>query len=134
MPEHRFAIARTAECVSCTFEPHSTLIFFIQKWTGSAFGITTRIPKSAFKITKGETKKHVSDNGSGIKLHREFCDECGGGILEYGVRLTISKLQSAYDNHYYPTGKCWGQDLRLLWGFRRPQGNTTSRRVLLQVS
>ncbi|EFI27548.1 DUF636 domain-containing protein [Coprinopsis cinerea okayama7 len=55
-----------------------------KKWTGSAFGITTRVPKSSFKLTKGETKKHVSDNGSGTKLHREFCGTCGGGILEYG--------------------------------------------------
>ncbi|KAH6880843.1 DUF636 domain-containing protein [Coprinopsis sp. MPI-PUGE-AT-0042] len=56
-----------------------------RKWTGSAFGITTKVPKSSFKVTKGETKKHESDNGSGTKLYREFCGTCGGGILEYGA-------------------------------------------------
>ncbi|TFK39073.1 DUF636 domain-containing protein [Crucibulum laeve] len=55
-----------------------------KKWTGSAFGITTKIPRSALKITKGKTTEHVSDNGSGTKLYREFCGTCGGGILEYG--------------------------------------------------
>jgi hypothetical protein len=56
-----------------------------QKWTGSAFGITTKIPKGALRITEGTTQEHVSDNGSGVMLHREFCGTCGSGILEYGV-------------------------------------------------
>ncbi|TFK25459.1 DUF636 domain-containing protein [Coprinopsis marcescibilis] len=67
-----------------------------RKWTGSAFGITTKVPKSSFKLTKGETTKHVSDNGSGTKLHREFCGTCGGGILEYG--------DNAGDNTYITYG------------------------------
>lgn len=36
-------------------------------------------------ITQGSPKEHVGDNGSGVQLHREFCDECGSGILEYAV-------------------------------------------------
>ncbi|CCX06419.1 Similar to Uncharacterized lyase C29B12.13; acc. no. O14034 [Pyronema omphalodes CBS 100304] len=55
-----------------------------RKWTGSAFGITTKIPKSALRV-EGKTVEHVSDNGSGTKLYREFCGTCGGGILEYGA-------------------------------------------------
>ncbi|KAF9465975.1 Mss4-like protein [Collybia nuda] len=55
-----------------------------KKWTGSAFGITTKIPRSALSITHGRTVEHISDNGSGTKLYREFCGTCGSGILEYG--------------------------------------------------
>ncbi|ESK93144.1 duf636 domain protein [Moniliophthora roreri MCA 2997] len=54
-----------------------------KKFFGNPFGTTTKIPKSAFKITSGTTKEHVSDNGS-TQLHREFCGTCGSGILEYG--------------------------------------------------
>lgn len=60
-----------------------------QKFTGSANGITTKIPRSAFSLTSGVLKVHKGDNGSGTLLTREFCGECGSGILEYGV--------SAYD-------------------------------------
>lgn len=30
-------------------------------------------------------KVHEADNGSGSLLHREFCSECGSGLIEYGV-------------------------------------------------
>ncbi|KAK1924614.1 Mss4-like protein [Papiliotrema laurentii] len=59
---------------------------------GSANGITTKIPKSAFTLTQGTLKIHQGDNGSGSRLTREFCGECGSGILEYG--------ESAGDNIY----------------------------------
>jgi len=67
-----------------------------RKWTGSAFGITSKIPKKAFKYTAGTPTHHTSDNGSGTKLHREFCATCGGGILEYG--------ENAGDNTYITYG------------------------------
>lgn len=66
-----------------------------QKWTGSAFGITTKIPRSAFKVTQGQTKEHVGDNGSGTTLYREFCGTCGSGILEYGVSVPSPGLGKA---------------------------------------
>ena len=47
--------------------------------------MTTKVAKDAFRVTKGSPKEHVADNGS-TNLHREFCDTCGTGILEYGVR------------------------------------------------
>ncbi|KAF7503889.1 hypothetical protein GJ744_003029 [Endocarpon pusillum] len=58
-----------------------------KKFTGGNFGITTKIPKSAFKLTEGEgeVKVHEGDNGSGVVLHREFCGKCGSGLLEYGA-------------------------------------------------
>lgn len=58
-----------------------------KKFTGGNYGITTKLPKSAFKITEGkdEVKVHEADNGSGVVLRREFCGKCGSGLLEYGV-------------------------------------------------
>ncbi|KAI1801070.1 Mss4-like protein [Daldinia bambusicola] len=58
-----------------------------KKFTGGEHGITTKIPKTAFKITQGteHVKVHEADNGSGVLLHREFCDTCGGPLLEYGA-------------------------------------------------
>ncbi|KAI9865674.1 MAG: hypothetical protein M1813_002132 [Trichoglossum hirsutum] len=55
-----------------------------RKWTGSAFGITTMVPRTAFRFTAGESTENVGDNGSGVLIHREFCGACGSGILEYG--------------------------------------------------
>ena len=65
-----------------------------KKFTGGPFGITTKLPKSAFKYTSSSQKPkvHEADNGSGTVLHREFCDNCGSGILEYG--------EKAVDNTY----------------------------------
>lgn len=58
-----------------------------QKFTGGPFGITTKIPKSAWSVKSGQdsVRIHEADNGSGVTLHREFCSECGSGLLEYGV-------------------------------------------------
>ena len=58
-----------------------------KKFTGGNYGITTKLPKSAFKIIEGEgeVKVHEADNGSGVVLRREFCGKCGSGLLEYGV-------------------------------------------------
>lgn len=59
----------------------------IQKFTGGPFGITTKIPKSSWSVKSGQefVKVHEADNGAGTLLHREFCSECGSGLLEYGV-------------------------------------------------
>jgi len=56
-----------------------------KKFFGTNYGLTSKIPKSSFKITQGQTKVHEADNGSGTLLHREFCSNCGSGILEYGA-------------------------------------------------
>jgi len=69
--------ARTSicHCVNC------------KKFTGGEHGITTKIPKSSFEVTQGKDSVtvHEADNGVGVILHREFCKECGGPILEYGA-------------------------------------------------
>ncbi|KDQ62595.1 hypothetical protein JAAARDRAFT_121493 [Jaapia argillacea MUCL 33604] len=67
-----------------------------KKLFGSAFGITAKVPRKAFTFTSGKPKIHESDNGPGIMLHREFCETCGSGILEYGA--------NAGDNTYIMYG------------------------------
>jgi hypothetical protein len=56
-----------------------------QKAFGTNYGLTAKIPKDALKITSGATKEFAGDNGSGSIVHREFCDNCGSFICEYGV-------------------------------------------------
>jgi hypothetical protein len=50
--------------------------------------LTAKIAKDAFSYTKGTAKEYKGDNGSGSDIIREFCDNCGSFILEYGVRCT----------------------------------------------
>jgi hypothetical protein len=57
----------------------------LQKAFGTNYGLTAKIPKDALVITAGKTKEHAADNGSGSVVHREFCDNCGSFICEYGV-------------------------------------------------
>jgi len=64
-----------------------------KKFTGAENGITAKVPKEAFTITKGQTRVHKADNGSGTDLIREFCPSCGSGIAEYGEPV---KDQSRY--------------------------------------
>jgi hypothetical protein len=58
-----------------------------KRFTGCNYGVTTKIPKSSFSVSQGQDaiKVHEADNGSGVLLHREFCNTCGGSLLEYGV-------------------------------------------------
>ncbi|KAJ5550332.1 Glutathione-dependent formaldehyde-activating enzyme/centromere protein V [Penicillium sp. DV-2018c] len=55
-----------------------------QKAFGTNYGLTSKVPLDAFHLTKGTPKEHVADNGSGSAIHREFCQNCGSFILEYG--------------------------------------------------
>lgn len=55
-----------------------------KKAFGTNYGLTAKILKDALRLTAGKPKEHVGDNGSGSLLHREFCDNCGSFILEYG--------------------------------------------------
>ncbi|KAJ5613364.1 Glutathione-dependent formaldehyde-activating enzyme/centromere protein V [Penicillium lagena] len=56
-----------------------------KKAFGTNYGLTTKVPKESFHLTTGKPKEHESDNGSGVVIHREFCDNCGSFILEYGT-------------------------------------------------
>ncbi|KAJ5237086.1 hypothetical protein N7489_007177 [Penicillium chrysogenum] len=55
-----------------------------KKAFGTNYGLTAKVPKDTLHITKGIPKEHVADNGSGALIHREFCENCGSFILEYG--------------------------------------------------
>ena len=68
-----------------------------QKAFGGNYGLTAKVPKDSFEYTKGKPKEHVADNGSGMILHREFCDLCGSFILEYGVRHGCSSPHYTHD-------------------------------------
>ncbi|KAI1276071.1 Mss4-like protein [Xylaria sp. FL0933] len=62
-----------------------------KRFTGCNYGITTKVPRSAFALAEGSERHvrvHEADNGSGVRLHREFCGTCGGSLLEYGVSKT----------------------------------------------
>jgi hypothetical protein len=61
-----------------------------KKAFGTNYGLTAKIPKDALNITQGKTKEHSADNGSGMVINREFCDNCGSFILEYGVSFSLS--------------------------------------------
>ncbi|KAH8690249.1 Mss4-like protein [Talaromyces proteolyticus] len=62
-----------------------------KKAFGTNYGLTAKVPKDSLHITKGSPKQHVSDNGSGALIHREFCDNCGSFILEYGVSVALMR-------------------------------------------
>ncbi|THV02159.1 DUF636 domain protein [Dendrothele bispora CBS 962.96] len=55
-----------------------------KKAFGTNYGLTAKVPLDSFKLTRGSPKSHIADNGSGTILHREFCDNCGSFILEFG--------------------------------------------------
>jgi hypothetical protein len=85
MHEPLSATVRTAKSVQFHLCPTMRKLMNSQKAFGTNYGLTAKIPKDAFKLTAGKPKEHVGDNGSGSLLHREFCDNCGSFILEYGV-------------------------------------------------
>ena len=48
---------------------------------GGAFGLTAKTPIDMFQYMAGcKPKVFVQDNG----VHREFCDNCGAFLCEYG--------------------------------------------------
>ncbi|OQE02759.1 hypothetical protein PENVUL_c039G02249 [Penicillium vulpinum] len=55
-----------------------------KKAFGTNYGLTAKVPKDTFNLTKGIPKEHIADNGSGAVIYREFCQNCGSFILEYG--------------------------------------------------
>ncbi|KAL4922625.1 Mss4-like protein [Aspergillus aurantiobrunneus] len=55
-----------------------------KKAFGTNYGLTAKVPKDALDITAGRPKEFAADNGSGSVVHREFCDNCGSFICEYG--------------------------------------------------
>ncbi|KAJ6017238.1 Glutathione-dependent formaldehyde-activating enzyme/centromere protein V [Penicillium sp. IBT 35674x] len=56
-----------------------------KKVFGANYGLTAKVAKDAFHLTAGKPKEHAADNGSGTLIYRQFCDNCGSFILEYGM-------------------------------------------------
>jgi hypothetical protein len=83
---HLSAIEEIAKWVSCCVVQAETANDQLQKFFGTAFGLTTKVPISSFSYTSDSKKPtiHEADNGSGTMLHREFCPTHGSGILEVG--------------------------------------------------
>nr|pir hypothetical protein 13E11.200 [imported] - Neurospora crassa [Neurospora crassa] len=59
---------------------------------GTNYGLTTKVPLQGFKYEAGTPKKFKQHNG----VTREFCDNCGAYMCEYGVILvsTIHHLET----------------------------------------
>ncbi|KUI65558.1 Glutathione-dependent formaldehyde-activating enzyme [Cytospora mali] len=51
-----------------------------KKAFGTNYGLTAKIPIDSFKYSKGEPKLFKQDNG----VVRDFCNNCGSFICEYG--------------------------------------------------
>ncbi|GJC80356.1 hypothetical protein ColLi_03194 [Colletotrichum liriopes] len=47
---------------------------------GANYGLTTKVPLEGFSYTKGTPKRFRQENG----VIREFCDNCGAFLCEYG--------------------------------------------------
>lgn len=57
---------------------------------GGAFGLTAKVPLTMFELTDGSPKLFIQANG----VRREFCDNCGSFVVEYG-EANIEKFRYA---------------------------------------
>src|SRR5262245_3010749 len=57
--------------------------FACQKYTGSAFGVSTYWPKSAIKEIKGDSIMYRRISEAGRWIHKHFCRTCGDTIYWY---------------------------------------------------
>jgi hypothetical protein len=53
---------------------------------GTNYGLTAKVPIQAFRYESGTPKKYKQENG----VTREFCDNCGAYVCEYGVSEAVS--------------------------------------------
>jgi hypothetical protein len=51
-----------------------------QRMTSAGGSVNARVPASAFRLTKGQTKVFTKTADSGNALHRHFCGDCGSWI------------------------------------------------------
>jgi hypothetical protein len=69
----------------------------VQKFFGTGFGATTKLPTSSFTYTSSlKPTHHKSPNGPDSTLHREFCPKCGTAILEYGQQAEGKNVYVVY--------------------------------------
>ena len=88
-----------------------------QRWTGTAFAVGVRFPRTAFRLTKGEPQVYRS---SAI-MERGFCADCGSPLIEWhvaeekgaeGVWLSLGNFDdpSAFTPEYH-----YGVESQLPW-------------------
>ena len=51
-----------------------------QRMTSAGGSVNARVPASAFRLTKGQTRVFTKKADSGNALHRHFCGNCGSWI------------------------------------------------------
>lgn len=87
MPAQPSVIVGTAKYAQKSSTPVHALIWGLndQKAFGTNYGLTAKVAKDVFHLTKGQPKEHAGGNGSGVTIYRHFCDTCGSFILEFGV-------------------------------------------------
>jgi hypothetical protein len=76
---------------------------------GGAFGLTAKTPLKMYELTKGTPKIFIQDNG----VRREFCDNCGSFINEYG-EANVDKFRYVFSSSYALT------KLQSIISLRRP--------------
>lgn len=67
----------------CTAEPMLTFKCHCtdcQRVTGSAFVAGLLVPKSAFRLTRGELRYHFTPSLAGGQHKRGYCEQCGSRI------------------------------------------------------
>ena len=67
----------------CTAEPMLTFKCHCsdcQRVTGSAFVAGLLVPKSAFRLTKGQLRYHFTPSLAGGQHKRGYCEQCGSRI------------------------------------------------------
>src|SRR5579862_6696199 len=57
-----------------------------QKFSGSAFAAVIGVPKAAVTVT-GTLKTFTKNGDSGQPMSREFCPECGSGIMDVAALM-----------------------------------------------
>jgi hypothetical protein len=88
-----------------------------QRMTSAGGSINARVPASAFRLTKGQTKVFTKTADSGHALHRHFCGDCGSWIYNPmgGDPDYVILKAGAFDRHD-------GMRIELnLWAQSRPQ-------------
>jgi hypothetical protein len=66
-----------------------------QRSTGGAMASVLVVPKSAFRLTKGELKYHTVEGESGKNVSRGFCASCGAPVTtQLGVMPDVMVIKA----------------------------------------
>jgi len=82
-----------------------------QTQSGSAFGLTMKLPREGFRITKGKPKSFIAYADSGKEKHGYFCGDCGTRI--YGDAPSKPEIVSLKPGTLDDTG--WLRPIGNMW-------------------